>query len=206
MATFGTPTIPLVLASGSPWRAGILRNAGLAFEQRVPAVDEAEIKDGLHAEGAPPEDAAVALADLKARSVARTLTQDALVVGCDQLLVLGERWLDKPIDRGAARRQLLELRAREHRLVVGMVAHRGGSRVWQHVETASLTMRDFGDAFLERYLEAYGDAVVGSVGSYAIEGAGAQLMASVRGDLFTIMGLPLLPLLQFLRDHGALVD
>lgn len=195
---------PIVLASQSAARAAMLKAAGLRFSTMAALVDEASIREALHAEGVPVEDAAVVLAEMKARFVAQRMGGDALVIGADQLLELEDAWLEKPGDRAAARRQLEALRGRRHRLVSGAVAFRGGSRVWHHADTARLWVRDLSGTALEAYLDAAGDAILGSVGAYQLEGLGAQLMARVEGDHFTILGLPLLPLLQFLRDHGVL--
>jgi septum formation protein len=193
----------LVLASGSATRAALLRAAGLAVLVDPAAVDEDEAKGALRGSGAGPSAAAEALAELKAQRVSRR-RPGTLVLGCDQLLECEGAWFDKPADRAAARRQLLALRGRTHRLHSAAVAVRDGGRVWQHVATAALTMRPFGEAFLDSYLERAGDAVLGSVGAYQLEGLGAQLFTRVEGDWFTVLGLPLLPLLGFLRDHRVL--
>ncbi len=199
-----TPSaLPIVLASRSQARAGILRAAGIAFTQVEAAVDEAGVREALHAEGVPVEDAAVVLAELKAAQVAGRAPHEAIVLGADQLLEVEGRWLEKPIDRSASRRQLEELRGRRHRLVSGVVAFRGGSRIWHHVGVARLWMRGLTDAELDRYLAAAGEGVLGCVGAYQLEGLGAQLMARIEGDYFTILGLPLLPVLQMLRDQGV---
>ncbi|MFO1060215.1 MAG: Maf family protein [Dongiaceae bacterium] len=193
----------LVLASGSATRAAMLRAAGLDILVDPAAVDEDEAKAALKGSGADAPAAAEALAELKAQRVSRR-RPGALVLGCDQLLECDGAWFDKPGDRAAAARQLLALRGRAHRLHSAAVAVRDGSRIWHHVGTARLTMRPFGESFLESYLERAGDAVLGSVGAYQLEGLGAQLFARVEGDWFTILGLPLLPLLDFLRDHRVL--
>lgn len=195
---------PLVLASGSAARAGILAAAGLPFTQDSANVDEDEVKAALRGEGASADAVATALAELKAVHVSRR-HPGALVVGADQMLDCGGRWFDKPADRDAARAQLLALRGRTHDLVTAAVVLRDGTRLWQHVERASLTMRPVSDAFVESYLAALGDDAMRSVGAYQLEGLGAQLFAQVEGDFFTILGLPLLPLLDFLRGHGTLL-
>jgi len=197
---------PLVLASRSAARASMLAAAGLSFVQVEALVDEASLHDALRAEGIAIEDAAVALAELKAAAVAPRVAPDAIVLGADQLLEIeGSEWLEKPGDPAAARRQLARLRGHRHRLVSGVVAYRGGTRVWHHVDAARLWLRPCSDAFLDAYLAAASPAIFGSVGAYQLEGLGAQLMARVEGSHFTVLGLPLLPLLQFLRDQGVLV-
>jgi septum formation protein len=125
------------------------------------------------------------------------------VIGADQILDIGGRWFDKPESRADARRQLLELRGKTHELVSASVVALNGSRIWADHDIAYLTMRDFSDAFLDDYLERTGDAVLGSVGAYHYEGLGAQLFDRVTGDYYTILGLPLLRLLEFLRGHGV---
>ena len=150
------------------------------------------------------DEAALILAYAKAEFVARS-APDALVIGADQLLVCDEAWFDKPPDIAAARTHLQRLRGRRHELVTALVCHRGGQRIWQHVAKPRLTMRDFSDAFLESYLAAEGEALLSSVGAYRLEGHGAQLFDAIEGDQPAILGLPLLPLLGFLRQHGVLL-
>ncbi len=195
---------PLILASRSEARLRLLRAAGVAVDPVPALVDEGLVRESLRAEGVVVEDAAVALAELKAAFVARQAPPAAIVLGADQLLELDGAWLEQPQDEAAARRQLLALRGRRHRLVSAAVGFRGGSRVWHHVDSARLEVREFTDAFLDAYVAAAGGAVLGCVGAYQLEGRGAQLMARVEGDHFTVQGLPLLPVLAFLRDQGVL--
>ncbi|MFC5358430.1 Maf family protein [Azospirillum himalayense] len=183
----------------------MLERAGVRVTLAPAAVDEEEIKLAARAEGAPVEDVAEALAELKAQRVTRK-HPGALVIGADQMLECEGRWFDKPADRDAARVQLQDLRGKTHRLVSCAVVIRDGERLWHHVDRARLTMRPFSDAFLESYLNAAGDDVLGSVGAYHLEGLGAQLFHRVDGDFFTILGLPLLPLLGFLRVHGVIAE
>ncbi|NUB07417.1 Maf-like protein [Azospirillum sp. Vi22] len=199
-------TVPaVVLASGSRTRAEMLERAGVRVALAPAAVDEEEIKLAARAEGAPVEDVAEALAELKAQRVTRK-HPGALVIGADQMLECEGRWFDKPADRDAARAQLQDLRGKTHRLVSCAVVIRDGERLWHHVDRARLSMRPFSDAFLDSYLNAAGDDVLGSVGAYHLEGLGAQLFHRVDGDFFTILGLPLLPLLGFLRVHGVIAE
>lgn len=193
----------LILASASAARLALLRGAGLAIEARAAHVDEAEIKAAARADGASPDETALLLAELKAARIARR-EPDALVIAADQLLVCGEEWFDKPPTLNAARDQLRALRGRTHMLVTAVLCQRGEARVWHHVARPSLTMRDFSDGFLDAYLAAEGDALTASVGAYRLEGMGVQLFDRIEGDYFSILGLPLLPLLGFLRQHGAL--
>ena len=202
------PDPPLVLASASAARRAVLAAAGLSFTAEAAAVDEAAIKESARAEGLPPGEAAMVLAEAKARRVAarrRAPGDDALVIGADQILVCDGAWFDKPADAAAARAQLLALRGKTHELATALVCWRGGERVWGYVETPRLTMRAFSDAFLDAYLEAEGEAVLSSVGAYRLEGLGAHLFAAVRGEHAAVLGLPLLPLLGFLRGHGVLL-
>lgn len=189
----------MILASQSTARAAVLRAAGLVFEQRPARIDEAAIKESLRESG--PDECALTLAGLKA---ARIRSEDDLVVGADQLLVCGDEWFDKPSSLNAARTQLLHLRGRDHTLVTAIVCHRGGSEIWRHVARPTLRMRRFSDAFLDHYLAAEGDALLSSVGAYRLEGRGIQLFDAIEGEYAAILGVPLLALLGFLRQHGAL--
>jgi septum formation protein len=191
----------LVLASGSSARAGVLRAAGLRFEARPARVDEAAVKEACRAEGLDASDAALTLAELKA---ARIRDPDALVIGADQLLVCEGAWFDKPADLDGARGHLLALRGRAHTLVTAIVCQREGRTVWHHVAAPALTMRRFSDGFLDAYLTAEGEALLSCVGAYRLEGAGIHLFDRVEGEHSAILGMPMLPLLGFLRQHGVL--
>lgn len=197
------PIPPVVLASGSTTRAALLERAGVPFVVAPSAVDESEIKLSLQADGATAADCAEALAELKAlkRSYG---APGALVIGADQMLSCDGRWFDKPTDRAAAREQLLALAGRQHVLDSVVVVAKDGAAIWRHREAARLTMRPFDEAFVDRYLDQAGDAVLTSVGGYQIEGLGAQLFSRIAGDYFCILGLPLLPLLELLRNHRVL--
>jgi septum formation protein len=198
------PTIPIVLASQSSARAALLRAAGIGFAQSVAAVDEAAVKQAAQAEGTSAADTAVLLADLKARRLSGR-EADALVIGADQILVCDGRWFDKPADLAEARTHLLALRGRTHTLVTAAVVLRGGQRIWTHVATPLLTMRAFSDSFLDAYLAEGAARPTESVGAYRIEGPGVLLFDAVEGEHAAIMGLPMLALLRFLRQHGALL-
>lgn len=193
----------LILASGSAIRAAMLQAAGLDFRVIPSRVDEEEIKLGLKAEGASIRDAATALAELKAHRVSQSEPAD-FVVAADSMLSCEGRWYDKPEDMAQARDHLLSLRGKTHELVSAVVVARGGSVIWRHVDAAKLTMRDFSDGFLDAYLAQAGGVVMTSVGCYQLEGLGSQLFSKIQGDHFTILGLPLLPLLDILRENKVL--
>lgn len=192
----------LVLASGSAIRAQILAQAGVAFAVDPAPIDEAALRDGLAAEGADSAQIAEALAEAKALAVARR-HPGALILGCDQTLDCDGRRYDKPADRAEAKAQLRALAGKTHRLHAALVLVRDGRRIWHHIGRADLTMRRLSEEFLDRYLDHAGEDVMRSVGAYQLEGLGAQLFERIAGDHFTILGLPLLPLLAILREHGA---
>ncbi len=193
----------LVLASASESRAALLAAAGLAAEVRPAAVDETAIKVAMRRDSASAEEAAVALAELKARQVS-VGESGALVIGADQILECNGKWFDKAGSVEEAREQLLSLRGRRHDLVTAAVVVRDGERLWHHVERATLAMRPFSDTFLDRYVAEQGATLCRTVGAYRLEGPGVQLFQSVEGSYFTILGMPLLPLLEFLREQGVL--
>lgn len=195
---------PLILASSSASRAAILRQAGLVFTVAPARIDETALIESLIAEGAKPRDIADALAEAKTLKVARNAPHEALVIGADQLLVCEGRIFEKPRDRAEAKAHLGFLAGRSHGLVGAVCGAAGGSIVWRHVGTARLTMRHMDEAAIEDYLDSAGDAVLHTVGCYQLEGLGAHLMSRVDGDFFSILGLPLLPVLDFLRTQGAL--
>jgi len=203
--TAQAPVREVYLASASRTRAELLKNAGLMFLVEPAGVDEHEIKASMHNEGADVEAAVLTLADLKARRISAR-HPEALVIGADQILECGGAWFDKPVDADNARAQLRTLRGRTHRLVSCACVVLNGGRIWTHEDQASLTMRAFSDEFLEDYLMRMGTRVRHIVGGYEVEGLGAQLFAGVSGDQFAILGLPLLPLLDFLRGHGVVME
>jgi len=192
----------VVLASTSAARRAILKAAGVEFETQAPAVDEEAAKTSLAAEGLTPRDMADALAEMKALKVSRR--RGGLVIGADQTLDLDGAFIDKAPTMLAARERLLALRGRRHKLHSAVVVALDGVVIWRQVETATLIMRSFSDVFLDQYLAAEGDGVLWCVGCYRLEGQGAQLFERIDGDYFSILGLPLLGLLDLLRRYGAL--
>jgi len=195
----------VILASASAARATMLREAGVAARIMPAPIDEDAIKEAFRAEGIAPRDLADALAEAKARRVGAS-NPDALVIGADQVLVMDGRTFDKPRDLAEARAQLMQMRGGSHELLSAAVILSGGAPVWRHIGVARLTMRPFSDEFLDTYLDAEGDAVLSTVGGYRIEGRGAQLFSRVSGDYFSILGMPLLELLGFLRARKVLIE
>ena len=196
--------IHITLASKSAIRAAILRGAGVSFEAVSPDVDEASVKEGLLARGGTPRSVAEALAVMKAVAVSRD--RQGLVIGADQTLDLAGALYDKATSCDEARERLTLLKGRTHALHAAVAVALDGEAVWRHVETARLTMRAFSDRFLDGYLMRAGAAVLDSVGGYQLEGEGAQLFEEIDGDYFSILGLPLIPLLDALRREGALAQ
>jgi len=194
----------LILASTSPTRMAMLTAAGVPFEARPPQVDEESLKAGLSQQGINPRDLADALAEAKAVALSRR-EPDALVVGCDQVAVAADgTLLDKPGSRIGLRSQLGQLRGSTHKQLSAAVVAEGGRPVWRHIDEARLTMRAFSDAFLDDYVDAEGEASAGCVGGYRIEAIGVQLFSRIDGDHFTILGMPLLPLLDYLRTRAMI--
>ena len=194
---------PLILASASRARSRLLAGAGLEFQTCPADIDEAAIRDQGLAAGHDAARIAGDLATAKARAVA-TRSPGALVLGSDQVLLHGDALLSKPDDRSEAGAQLRRLRDGTHKLVSAAAILRDQQLLWRHAQSVELSMRDFSDAFLDDYLDRAGDVVLGSVGTYHLEGLGAQLFTRVDGDYFTVLGLPLLAVLQALRDIGYL--
>jgi nucleoside triphosphate pyrophosphatase len=197
----------LILASASRTRANLLRAAGLDFEIVAADLDEETIKclAGDPASDIEAADVALLLAQAKAVAVSQQFP-DALVIGADQTLLFKDRLLDKPADSDAARDQLLLLRGQTHTLNTVVACASNGEVLWTTDEQAHLTLRDFSPHALGQYLAAAGADVTSSVGGYRIEGPAIQLFDRIEGDYFTILGLPLLGLLRFLRDRGVLVQ
>ncbi len=196
-------TRPLILASKSQARVAMMSNAGLAFETAPADVCEASLKAARLAEHASPAAIAADLADAKAIAVSSRYPE-ALVIGADQTLDLQGRLFDKPADLTEARAQLLTLRGRSHRLHAAVSLASGGRVVWRTLDTATLHVRGFSDAFLATYLAAEADEIIHCVGAYRLEGPGAQLFERMEGDYFTILGLPLLSVLEALRSMGEI--
>ena len=196
--------IQLILASASPARLQMLRQAGLEVEAMPAYVDEAAVKAAARADGWEAAELALALAELKAQRISGKFPA-ALVIGADQLLVCDDDWFDKPKDLAAAAADLSRLSGRTHHLPTAVCVYRGGAMVWHHVATPSLTMRSLSPGFIAEYLAAEGDALCNCVGAYRLEVLGSQLFNRLDGDFFTILGLPLLPLLDYLRQAGVLL-
>ncbi len=195
----------LVLASQSASRQAMLTAAGVPHEAIAAHVDEEAAKAALLADGHEPRDLADALAELKAIRVGAR--ESGLVLGCDSVVALDDGTLiDKPVDRADAARQLRLLSGGRHHLYSAAVIVEGGRPVWRHVDRARMHVRVLGDAFIEQYLDQEWPAISGCVGCYRIEGLGAQLFARIEGSQFTILGLPLLPLLDYLRVRGVLAS
>lgn len=197
-------TAPVViLASTSATRMKLLAEAGVTAQSVPPEVDERPVKTRLASNRARAEKVATELAELKAVAVSK-LHPEALVIGADQVLDCDGKLFDKPTGLDGAKRQLKELRGKRHRLISAVATAMKGEVVWSHAESATLSMRVFSDTFLDAYLALAGESVVGSVGAYQLEALGAQLFTKVEGDFFTVLGLPLLPLLDQLRRAGAI--
>jgi len=194
-----------ILASGSPFRRAILVAAGVVVEIVVPQIDESFHKADLERASPRPSPGSIALklAELKALDVLER-HPGRCVIGSDQVLAFDGEIFSKPQSIAAARQQLRRLRGRSHELLTAVVVAEDGKTLWTHMSRARLTMRDFSDAFLEDYLERQGDRVTATVGAYEIEGLGSQLFGSIEGDHFTIVGLPLLPLMDELRNRRFL--
>lgn len=192
----------LILSSKSRARRMVLENAGVPFDWCDAGVDEDKIKRESLSEGVTPDKLALSLACAKA--VAPNVSQDRLVLGCDQVLALEDRLFDKPADLNAARDHLRAFSGQVHQLISAVCLAEQGTVTWSHVSIANMHVRQLSDEFIETYLNAEGDRVLTSVGAYLLEGRGAQLFEQIDGDYFTVLGLPLLPLLEELRKRGIL--
>jgi septum formation protein len=193
----------VILASGSEIRAKLLHGAGVPFEVETARIDEPAIIASLKAEQAKPHEIVDTLAEYKAQRIAAKHI-DSIVIGCDQILVCDKKIYEKATSIEAAREKLLTLRGKPHQLMSAVVIFENGRPVWRHIGRAQLIMRDFSDDFLDQYIEKQGDGILNSVGCYKLEEAGAQLFSHIQGDYFTILGIPLLEVLGFLRTRGVL--
>lgn len=195
----------LILASASKTRAELLKNAGIFVECDPANVDEDSVKDALKDEGATAVQVAETLAELKAQSVSRR-HPGAMIIGADQTLDCEGRWFDKPENKEQARENLLAFKGKKHRLNASVCIVRDGQRLWHVNDPAEMHVRDFSNDWLDWYIDTVGEEICESVGGYRLEGPGSQLFSAVRGDYFTVLGLPLLPLMQFLRGHSVIVN
>jgi septum formation protein len=194
----------LILASQSRARRTVLEAVGVAFETMAPMLDEESAKAALRGEGISPRDLADALAELKALKLSMRFPSD-FVLGCDQTLSLDDgRMFDKPVSQDALKDQLRLLSDRTHSLWSAVVLAQGGIPIWRHIERCKMTIRPLSEEFIKDYVETEGDALLGCVGGYRIEGRGVQLFSKIEGSHFGILGLPLLPLLDILRTQGVL--
>jgi septum formation protein len=195
---------PLLLASASKSRARMLESAGLAFIVEPPGLDEGTMRQAVSGERSlDPHDVAEVLARAKAEAIS-DLAPQAYVIGGDQVLALGDTILSKPESMEAARRQLLDLSGKSHTLHTAVVVATNGETIWAETTVATLTMRKLSPQFIGRYLAAAGEEVLNSVGAYQIESIGVQLFEKIDGDYFSILGLPLIPLLDTLRREGVI--
>jgi len=192
----------VILASGSAIRRQILDGAGLDYEVIVKPIDEAAIKDAMLAENSRLHDIADALAEAKAMRVSRQ--EPGFVIGADQIMVMDGTLFDKPKDLEAARERLLSMRGKKHELIGAIVICENGQPVWRHICRTKLWVRNFSEDFLDWYIKTEGEALTHSVGAYRFEGPGAQLFEKVEGDFFAILGLDLLPVLDYLRVRGVI--
>ena len=190
----------LILASTSRTRQNLLRNAAIPFEARPPRVDEVAVKDALLADGQPPRNIADALAEMKALRI----RAPGFILGCDQVLDHDGALMSKPASPQEAKAQLTMLSGKTHNLLSAAVIVEDGEPIWRHVATVRMTMRKVSPGYITGYVERNWDTIRNSAGSYALEGEGARLFHRVDGDYFAVLGLPLLPLLDFLITRGKL--
>ncbi len=195
----------LVLASNSAVRHRLLESARVPFRAIASHVDEAPIKINCRARQMSPTKTAMILARAKAKDVSKD-HPDNLVLGADQILTCGELWFDKPLGGDEARDNLKQLAGRAHQLINAAVIVQDGAVLWQHQDSITMVMRPLSDIFIETYINEAGDGVTQSVGGYQLEGMGSQLFDRVGGDFFSVLGLPLLPLMAFLRERMILVS
>ncbi|MAI91021.1 Maf family nucleotide pyrophosphatase [Ponticaulis sp.] len=192
----------LILASGSKIRATILQNAGLKFRVQTSRVDEDSLKDAMRHEGMSPRDQADYLAQMKSEKVSSQTP--GLVIGADQMMSLDGKGFDKPKSREEAFERLKEFSGKTHYLECAAVISQNGEAVWRYLARPKLTMRELSDSFINEYLDQIGEAAYESVGAYQLEGLGVQLFSEIEGDYFSILGVPLLQILTYLRDRGVI--
>ena len=195
-------THPVILASGSKSRRALLAAAGVKAEFAVPAIDEESLRTALRAQGVSVRDQAMQLAEMKAVRISSRLP--GLVIGCDQMLSLDGEPFDKPADMASARNHLLNLSGRTHVLETAVAICEAGQIIWRHLARPKLTMRPLSDDFIDTYLQTCGTDLLSTVGAYQLEGIGIQLFQKIEGDYFSVLGLPLLPILDYLRLRGVL--
>ncbi|MFT2213519.1 Maf-like protein [Rhizobium giardinii] len=193
----------LVLASASPFRRMLLENAGIRFQAKAAEIDERAIENQVEQQHSSPEEVALILAEAKARHVGGVFPED-IIIGSDQTMSLGQRVYHKPRDMKEAREHLLSLSGQTHQLNSAIVLTQGGDILWKHLSAARMTVRTLSADFIERHLERVGAKALSSVGAYQLEGEGIQLFEKIEGDYFTILGLPMLPLLAKLRELGVI--
>ncbi|MEE2920765.1 MAG: Maf family protein [Pseudomonadota bacterium] len=194
----------IVLASGSQSRRAVLAAAGVEADTVKPNVDEDAAKAAFRADGMSVRDQAMQLAELK--SVKVSMREQGLVIGCDQMLSLDGEAFDKPVNLEDARNHLRKLSGKVHTLETAIVICEDGKPVWRHLARPRLTVRPLSGPFIETYVDTVGDPLMSTVGAYQLEGLGAQLFTRIEGDYFSILGLPLLPLLDYLRTRGVLMS
>ena len=195
-------SLAVTLASGSASRRALLTSAGVSAEAVAPNVDEESYRTAMRADGVSVPDQAMQLAEMKAVRVSQSRT--GLVIGGDQMLALGGEALDKPRDLAEAKNHLLRLSGKSHTLETAIVVCEEGRPVWRHLARPQLTMRALSPEFIDDYVARCGGALLTTVGAYQLEGYGAQLFSRIEGDYFSILGLPLLPLLDYLRVRKVL--
>lgn len=195
-------SLAVTLASTSKSRRALLAAAGVEADSAAPNVDEEAFRNAMRANKLPVREQAMQLAELKAMRV--SAQRPGLVIGGDQMLALGDQAFDKPADLEAAKNHLRQLSGKSHTLETAIVVCEDGAPVWRHLARPKLTMRPLTEEFIETYVSTCGDALLSTVGAYQLEGLGAQLFARIEGDYFSILGLPLLPLLDYLRIRKVL--
>lgn len=195
-------SLAVILASGSASRRALLANAGVDAAAMKPGVDEDAAKASFRAEGMSVRDQAMQLAEMKAMKI--SLQYEGLVIGGDQMLALDREAFDKPADLSGARSHLEKLSGKTHTLETAIVVCENGRPVWRHLARPRLTMRALSPEFIEAYVDEVGAPLLSTVGAYQLEGLGAQLFTAIEGDYFSILGLPLLPLLDYFRTRGVL--